>query len=162
MSVWLFTLETTLVYLVFPLLIWAALRFLQPGAAAGSLLVATIAVTFTANGKGPFAASGPDESLLLAQTLVAVAGTTSLVLAALTSQHVRAERAMREFAATLQESLLPAGCRPCPRSRPRPTFARPVPATVSAATSTTSSRPATGAGRIVVGDVCGKGPGRPL
>ena len=50
----------------------------------------------TANGKGPFAASGPDERLLLAQTLVAVAGTTSLVLAALTSQHVRAERAMRE------------------------------------------------------------------
>jgi serine phosphatase RsbU (regulator of sigma subunit) len=158
LSVWLFTLETTLVYLVFPLLIWAALRFWQPGAAAGSLLVATIAVTFTANGKGPFAASGPDERLLLAQTLVAVAGTTALVLAALTSQHVRAERAMRELAATLQESLLPARLPKLPKIETAAYF-RPAGAGHRVGGDFYDLFQAGHGGwALVIGDVVGKGP----
>jgi integral membrane sensor domain MASE1/serine phosphatase RsbU (regulator of sigma subunit) len=103
-----FSQRTNLAYVVFPLLGWAALRFWQPGAAAGGLIVAAIAVTFTTHGKGPFALSGPDERLLLTQTLVAVAETTTLVLAAVTSERRRAEDSARELAATLQESLLPA------------------------------------------------------
>ena len=106
-SVLVFSNATNLVYVVFPLLIWAALRFWQPGAAAGSLLVAAIAVAFTANGKGPFAMHSPDDRLLLAQTFVAVAGLTALVLAVLTSERRRAEDAAAEIATTLQESLLP-------------------------------------------------------
>jgi serine phosphatase RsbU (regulator of sigma subunit) len=158
LSVWLFTLETTLVYLVFPLLIWAALRFWQPGAAAGSLLVATIAVTFTAHGRGPFAASGPDERLLLAQTLVAVAGTTSLVLAALTSQHVRAERAMRELAATLQESLLPARLPKVPKIETAAYF-RPAGAGHRVGGDFYDLFQAGHGGwSLVIGDVVGKGP----
>jgi two-component system, NarL family, sensor histidine kinase FusK len=46
--------EAGLAYLVFPLLIWAALRFWQPGATAASLAVAAIAVAYTSAGKGPF------------------------------------------------------------------------------------------------------------
>ena len=69
-----FSQETNLAYLVFPLLIWAALRFWQPGATAASLVVAAIAVGFTSNDMGPFMASNPDDSLLLAQTFVGVAG----------------------------------------------------------------------------------------
>jgi anti-anti-sigma factor len=71
------------------------------------LLVAAVAVTFTANGEGPFAMSGPDERLLLAQTFTAVAAIGALVLAAATSQRRRAEDAEREIAETLQQSLLP-------------------------------------------------------
>jgi integral membrane sensor domain MASE1 len=157
-SVLVFSDGTNLVYVVFPLLIWAALRFWQPGAAAGSLLVAAIAIAFTANGKGPFAMHSPDDRLLLAQTFVAVAGVTALVLAAVTSERRRAEEATGEIAATLQESLLP-------RALPR------VPRIDSAA----YFRPAgdghtvggdfydlfeAGDGRwaLAVGDVCGKGP----
>ncbi|MDX6642229.1 MAG: two-component system, NarL family, sensor histidine kinase FusK [Solirubrobacteraceae bacterium] len=106
-SVLLFSNRTNLVYVIFPLLIWAALRFWQPGAAAGSLLVAAIAVAFTANGKGPFAMQSPDDRLLLAQTFVAVAGVSAMVLAAVTSERRRAEDAAAEIATTLQESLLP-------------------------------------------------------
>jgi integral membrane sensor domain MASE1 len=158
LSVWLFTLDTTLVYLVFPLLIWAALRFWQPGAAAGSLLVATIAVTFTANGKGPFAMSGPDERLLLAQTLVAVAGTTALVLAALTSQHVRAERAMRELAATLQESLLPARLPKLPKIESAAYFRPAGDGQLVGGDFYDLFQSGHGGWSLVVGDVCGKGP----
>jgi two-component system, NarL family, sensor histidine kinase FusK len=106
-SVLVFSHPTNVVYSLFPLLIWAALRFWQPGAAVASLLVGTVAVAFTAHGKGPFAMSGPNDRLLLAQTFVAVAGVTALVLAAVTSERRRAEEAERDIAETLQRSLLP-------------------------------------------------------
>jgi integral membrane sensor domain MASE1 len=157
-SVLVFSQDTNLVYVVFPLLIWAALRFWQPGAAAASLIVAAVAVAFTANGQGPFVSGGPDERLLLAQTFVAVAGMSALILAALTSERARAEQAMREIAVTLQESLVP----------------RPLPA-VPRIESAAYFRPAgegqrvggdfydlfeTGDGSwaLAVGDVVGKGP----
>jgi serine phosphatase RsbU (regulator of sigma subunit)/integral membrane sensor domain MASE1/anti-sigma regulatory factor (Ser/Thr protein kinase) len=102
-SVFVFSQSTSITYVVFPLLTWAALRFWQPGATFGSLLVASIAVAFTANGQGPFAMSGPDDRLLLAQTFVAVAGVTALVLAVVTSARRRAERVQRRIAQTLQQ-----------------------------------------------------------
>ena len=106
-SVLVFSHPTNVVYSLFPLLIWAALRFWQPGAAVASLLTGTVAVAFTAHAKGPFAMSSPDDRLLLAQTFVAVLGVTALVLAAVTSERRRAEEAEREIAETLQRSLLP-------------------------------------------------------
>src|SRR5262249_2201966 len=75
--------------------------------AFGSLMVAAVAVTFTANGTGPFAMHDPDERLLLAQTFTAVTGVAALVLAAVTRERRRAEDAEREIAETLQQSLLP-------------------------------------------------------
>jgi serine phosphatase RsbU (regulator of sigma subunit) len=110
-----FSQGTNVAYVVFPFLIWAALRFWQPGAAAASLIVAVVAVAFTANGEGPFASGGPDQRLLLAQTFVAVAGISALVLAAVTSERARAEGAMREIAVTLQESLAPRALPAVPR-----------------------------------------------
>jgi integral membrane sensor domain MASE1/serine phosphatase RsbU (regulator of sigma subunit) len=104
-----FSNSSGLTYLVFPLLIWAALRFWQPGAAVGSLLVAAIAVVLTDRGEGPYAMSSPDERLLLAQTFAGVAATSALVLAIVTSQRRRAEEAVRKTAMALQESLLPPG-----------------------------------------------------
>jgi serine phosphatase RsbU (regulator of sigma subunit)/integral membrane sensor domain MASE1/anti-sigma regulatory factor (Ser/Thr protein kinase) len=102
-SLFVFSQSTSVTYVVFPLLAWAALRFWQPGAAFGSLLVASIAVAFTANGQGPFAMSSPDDRLLLAQTFVAVAGVTALLLAVVTSARRRAEQAERMVAETLQQ-----------------------------------------------------------
>jgi class 3 adenylate cyclase/integral membrane sensor domain MASE1 len=76
-----FSQSTGLTFLVFPPLIWATLRFWQPGAAVGSLLLAGVAVTFTAQDLGPFSGRSPDEQLLLAQAFVGVAGLTALLLA---------------------------------------------------------------------------------
>ncbi len=100
--------DTNVAYLVFPLLVWAALRFWQPGAAAASLAVATIAVLFTANDSGPFVRSNPDESLLLAQSFFGVYGITVLVVAAVITERRRAEEVTEHIAQTLQESLLPS------------------------------------------------------
>jgi serine phosphatase RsbU (regulator of sigma subunit)/integral membrane sensor domain MASE1 len=95
-SLFVFSRETNLAYLVFPGLIWAALRFWQPGAMGASLVAAGIAVVFTANDHGPFVRSNPDDSLLLAQTFVGVAGVTMLLLAAQAFERGRLFEAERE------------------------------------------------------------------
>ena len=78
------------VFVVFPALIWAAVRFRQPGATVGSLVVAGLAVWFTAHGSGPFVTDSPDESLMLSQSFVGVIHMSALVLAAVTATHERA------------------------------------------------------------------------
>jgi integral membrane sensor domain MASE1 len=102
-----FSQSDNLSYLIFPPLIWAALRFWQPGAVAASLLVASIAIPLTESNMGPFSGNSPDDRLLLAQTFVAVAGLTALVLAAVTTERRRIEDADRYVAETLQKGLLP-------------------------------------------------------
>ncbi|HEX8855891.1 MAG TPA: MASE1 domain-containing protein [Thermoleophilaceae bacterium] len=103
-----FSQEVGLTYLLFPLLIFATLRFWQPGAAAASLLIASIAIPLTERDIGPFAGHSPDERLLLAQTFVGIACLTGLVLAAVITERKRAEDTVEYIAETLQESLLPA------------------------------------------------------
>ena len=83
------------VFVVFPALIWAALRFRQPGATAASVAVAGLAVWFTAHDTGPFVTDSPDESLLLSQSFVGVIHMTALVLAAVTAVRDAGERALR-------------------------------------------------------------------
>jgi serine phosphatase RsbU (regulator of sigma subunit)/anti-sigma regulatory factor (Ser/Thr protein kinase) len=106
-SLFVFSTDTLLIYLIFPTLIWAALRFWQPGAAATSLIIAGIAIPFAEADVGPFAGNPPDERLLLAQTFVGVAAITALVLAAVTTERRRAEDTVQHIATTLQQSLLP-------------------------------------------------------
>jgi PAS domain S-box-containing protein len=91
LSVLIFSQDVPYTYLIFPPLIWATLRFRQLGATLSSLIVATIAVIFTNNDLGPFARGSPDNSLLLSQTFMGVAGTTALLLAAITSERGQAE-----------------------------------------------------------------------
>jgi PAS domain S-box-containing protein len=91
LSVLIFSQDVPYTYLIFPPLIWAALRFRQLGATCSSLIVATIAVLFTNNDLGPFARGSPDNSLLLSQTFMGVAGATALLLAAITSERRQAE-----------------------------------------------------------------------
>jgi integral membrane sensor domain MASE1 len=105
-SAFVFTHDTNLVFLIFPPLIWAALRFWQPGAVSATLLVASVAIPLTEAEQGPFTGS-PDERLLLAQTLVGVFSMTGLVLAAVTTERRRSEEIARNIAATLQQGLLP-------------------------------------------------------
>ena len=47
-----FTNDVPAAYLTFPIIVWAALRFLQPGASVAAVALATVAVTFTAARSG--------------------------------------------------------------------------------------------------------------
>ena len=67
-----FTHHAPAAYLTFPIIVWAALRFLQPGATVAAAALATLAVAFTANDSGPFVRPSQDDSLLLAQSFSAI------------------------------------------------------------------------------------------
>ena len=69
-------------YLIFPPLIWAALRFEQRGAAATAFLVSLVAVWGTATGHGPFVRPELHEGLFALQTFMGVTAATFLVLGA--------------------------------------------------------------------------------
>ena len=69
-------------YLLFPPLIWAALRFGVRGAVTSATLATAIAIVYTAFGHGPFVKTDLHASLLEVQTFVAVCATTFVLLGA--------------------------------------------------------------------------------
>jgi PAS domain S-box-containing protein len=81
-------------YVVFPGLIWAALRFGPPGAAAALTIVSGLTVWNTAHNAGPFVRASITDSLLSSQLFLAAAALTSLVLAAVTAERTRASAAL--------------------------------------------------------------------
>ena len=98
-------------YLVFPVLVWAALRFRVPGAAAMSLLAAVVSVAMAARGHGPFGIADGLEALLHTQGFIAVSTLTALVLAL----------AGDEREAALRRARAPRAARPAHRAaQPRP------------------------------------------
>jgi signal transduction histidine kinase len=100
-------------YIVFPILIWAALRFGPTGAATAVAIVSSVTVWNTAHGSGPFIRTSLTHSLLASQLFVAVAALTSLVLAAVTAERSASEHAQRaltdEHAALRRIATLVAG-----------------------------------------------------
>lgn len=73
-------------YVVYPFLIWAALRLGPAYTTTASLLANAIAVTGTLSGHGPFAGAGPEGGLVLVQCFMAVGATTALILGAVAAQ----------------------------------------------------------------------------
>jgi PAS domain S-box-containing protein len=69
-------------FLCIPVLIWAAFRFGPRGAATTSLPLATIALSATLWGFGPFVTPSINESLLLLQTYIGVSTVMALAVAA--------------------------------------------------------------------------------
>ena len=82
-------------YVVFPVLIWAALRFGPRGAATALVVVAGLTVWNTAHNAGPFVRESITDSLLSSQLFLATAALTSLVLAAVTAERTSADEALR-------------------------------------------------------------------
>jgi signal transduction histidine kinase len=76
---------------LFPLLIWAALRFGVRGASAATFLISGMAIGATALGRGTFVRPELHQGLELLQAFMAVVALTSLVLAALTAERRRAD-----------------------------------------------------------------------
>jgi PAS domain S-box-containing protein len=82
-------------YIVFPVLLWAALRFGPRGAATAVLVVSGLTVWNTAHNAGPFVRTSITDSLLSSQLFIAAAALTSLILAAVTAERTRADEALR-------------------------------------------------------------------
>jgi integral membrane sensor domain MASE1 len=106
--------------LVFPALVWAAVRFRQAGAALASLFVSAAVVWLTLHNDGPFVDPSLTQSLLLTQAATGALMATSLALAAQTVQRERAAQtlgrrehqlaeahAQAELSRRLQNGLLP-------------------------------------------------------
>jgi signal transduction histidine kinase len=88
-------------YLVFPALIFAALRFGQRGAVTAVFVTTIAAVWGTVSGHGPFARPVLNEGLFALQTFMAIATATFLVLGASVAEQRRTEdwlRRARELA----------------------------------------------------------------
>jgi signal transduction histidine kinase len=81
-------------YIVFPVLLWAALRFGPRGAATAILVVCSITVWNTAQSDGPFVRESLTDSLLATQLFIAISALTSLILAAVTAERMGAARAL--------------------------------------------------------------------
>jgi signal transduction histidine kinase len=86
-----------LTYIVFPALIWAALRFGPRGATLAVAVAVVIAVWATSNQLGPFVEHVPTDSALNLQLYITFAALTTLCLAAIVSER-------RRVAAELAES----------------------------------------------------------
>jgi signal transduction histidine kinase len=90
-------------YIVFPVLLWAALRLGPRGAATAIVVVSSITVWNTAREEGPFVRDSITDSLLATQFFIGVAALTSLVLAAVTAERIRAARALAASEAVQRE-----------------------------------------------------------
>ena len=145
-------------YLTFPIIVWAALRFLQPGATVAAVALATIAVAFTANDSGPFVRSSQDASLLLAQSFSAIVGLTGLILATVTSQRRSAERRAQHLAHDLQAELLPPQLPEIPQFQAAGWYRAGMKGQEVGGDFYDVFQASPGRWVAVIGDVCGKGP----
>jgi signal transduction histidine kinase len=96
-----------MIYVIFPFVIWAALRFGQRGATIAIFLVSGIAIWGTSHALGPFSLDSKNDGLVLLQTFTAVVALIALILAAATIERRKATDALRhrvEDLATLNDS----------------------------------------------------------
>ena len=93
-------------YLLFPFVVWGALRFGPRGASLVTLVVAAAAVWHTARGGGPFLAGSADGTLFAVACYLLVLAVTGLgVASAVWSERDRATRALQESEERLRLAL---------------------------------------------------------
>jgi signal transduction histidine kinase len=85
-----------LLYLIFPALVWAALRLGLAGATLAVAIVAALTIGITAHQAGPFSSQPIDERTLSTQLFVFVAALTTLFLSAIVSERERSARALAD------------------------------------------------------------------
>ncbi|MET9390108.1 MASE1 domain-containing protein [Streptomyces sp. NPDC006624] len=95
--------STPLLFLGFPLLIWAAFRFQLPGAAPCALAVSIFAIIVAGQQKGPFLGHDLFTDMLTLQAFNASASLTALVLGAAVAERARTEREIAQACGQLAE-----------------------------------------------------------
>ena len=91
-------------YLIFPFLLWAALRFRQVGAAASAFLVGAIGTWGAVDGSMPLGGETATERVQLAQAAFAVVVISLLVVGATLAEREAATRSLAETASRLAEA----------------------------------------------------------
>ena len=94
-----------LTYLVFPALIWAAIRFGPQGATLAVAVAVGIAVWVTSNELGPFMEHSANQTALDLQLYITIASVSTLCLAALCSER----RSARDALARSRARIVAAG-----------------------------------------------------
>ena len=84
-----------LLYAPVPLLIWAALRFGLGGISASMLVITTMAIWGTMQGRGPFLEQTPAENALALQLFLLMAATPLMLLAVAIDDERRSKEALR-------------------------------------------------------------------
>lgn len=97
----------SMLYLVFPILVWAALRFQLAGSAPCALLVSVLAIVAGTDGAGPFAGHTIVEVMINLTVLNGAVALTGLLLAAVVAEQQnirhRIERACEELAEVVDQ-----------------------------------------------------------
>src|SRR5712691_2293257 len=89
-------------YVIFPLVIWAALRFGPRGAATATFMVAAIAIGNTAQGYGAFRMERLSDRLTYLQSFMGIVAVTAMVLAAVVAERAQSEKKSRDYARELE------------------------------------------------------------
>jgi signal transduction histidine kinase len=93
--------DEPLTYIVFPGLMWAALRFGPQGGTLAVAVAVVMAVWATSNKLGPFLEQTPSASALNLQLYITIAALTTLCLAAIVSERRRASLELAESRARI-------------------------------------------------------------
>jgi PAS domain S-box-containing protein len=91
-------------HLIFPILIWATLRFRQPGAVTGSFLVTAIAIAGAVDGSIPLSDRSNTEIVQILEGLLAGVAVSLLILGAVLEERVRAVEQVAEAVAGFNEA----------------------------------------------------------
>lgn len=91
-------------YLLFPLLVWAVLRFKQVGAATAIFVMSAIAVAGTVGGSVPIGGATPTEGVQILQGLLAIVGISLFAIAATLTERDLALDALHDAIMNLAEA----------------------------------------------------------
>jgi PAS domain S-box-containing protein len=97
--------DLPIIFLLFPILGWAAWRFQQPGAAPSALLVSLFATWAAVEGRGLFDGLSLSGRMFTLQAFNASVAFTSFFFATVVGERVRARHALEEAAAALEERV---------------------------------------------------------
>ncbi|WP_042381997.1 MASE1 domain-containing protein [Streptacidiphilus melanogenes] len=93
----------SLLFLAFPLVIWAAIRFQMPGAAPCVLLISVLGVVAAIQPAGPFVGHSVSAQMFILQALNGSAALTALLLAAVITERDNTNRMIAEACVGLAE-----------------------------------------------------------
>ena len=95
----------SLEYLVFPVIVWIALRLGQREVIVAVTLVSSVAIAGAIHDRGPFVTDTLTQRLVLLQLFMAVVATTALALGALVTERRGAYEEVRRANATKDQFL---------------------------------------------------------
>jgi len=90
------------IYLVIPIIIWAAFEFGLKGATLTVFITSVLTLWYTAQFQGPFILPTPNESLLFLETFLGTLSTTAIILAVVLEQRRKAFELLEQANAGLE------------------------------------------------------------